>query len=129
MADHTVTTHRRELLITGGGMLAGLGLAALAPAALASDPAVAAYQRLRTALAAYEGYNGDFGAAVYRAMRDEADAAEWALLDAPATSPAGVACKLHELADQHGWDDYPDMYEARLCQSALADLERLAGAA
>ena len=126
MADHTVTTHRRDLLIAGGGLLAGLGLAALAP--VAPDPAVAAYRRLRTALAAYEDYDGDFGAAVYHDLQDEAHAAEWALLDAPSTSPAGVACKLHELADQHGWDDYPDMYEARLCQSALADLERLAGA-
>ena len=125
MADHTVTTHRRDLLIAGGGLLAGLGLAALAPA---GDPAVAAYRRLCAALAAYEGYDGDFGSAAYRAMKDEAHAAEWALIDAPATSPAGVACKLRELADQHGWDDYPDMYEARLCQSALADLERLAGA-
>ena len=76
MADHTVTTHRRALLIAGGGMLAGLGLAALAPVALAPDPAVAAYRRLRTALAAYEDYDGDFGAAVYHDLQDEAHAAE-----------------------------------------------------
>ena len=125
MADHTTTTHRRDLLIGGGAALAGLGMAALARAAI--DPAVAAYERLVAALTAYEGYDGDFSSAAYRAMKDEAHAAEWALIDAPATSPAGVACKLRELADQHGWDDYPDMYEARLCQSALTDLKGLEG--
>ena len=124
MADRTTSTHRREVLITGGAVLAGLGLAAL-PAAVGLDPAVAAYHRLVAALTVYEGYDGDFKSAVYQAMKDEAHAAEWALIDVPATSPAGVACKLRELADQHGWADFPDMYEARLCQSALADLKGL----
>ena len=125
MADRTTTTHRREVLITGGAALAGLGMAALAR--VATDPAVAAYERLVAALTAYEGYEGDFSSAVYCALKDEAHAAEWALIDVPATSPAGVACKLRELAHQHGWADYPDMYEARLCQSALADLKGLEG--
>ena len=123
MADTSTTTHRREVLIGGGAALAGLGMASLAR--VASDPAVAAYERLLAALAAYEGYEGDFKSAVYQALKDEAHTAEWALIDAPATSPAGVACKLRELADQHGWADYPDMYEARLCHSALTDLKGL----
>ena len=126
MADHTTTTHRREVLIGGGAALAGLGLSALPPA-VGLDPAVAAYHRLVAALTAYEGYDGDFKSAVYQALKDEAHAAEWALIDVPATSPAGVACKLRELAHQHGWADYPDMYEARLCQSAIADLKGLEG--
>ena len=127
MADHTTTTHRREVLIGGGATLAGLGMAALAR--VATDPAVAAYERLVAALTAYEGYEGDFKSAVYQALKDEAHAAEWALIDVPATSPAGVACKLRELADQHGWADFPDMYETCLYQSALADLGRMGGTA
>ena len=123
MADRTTTTHRREVLIGGGAALAGLGMASLARVAI--DPAVAAYERLVAALTAYEGYEGDFKSAVYQALKDEAHVAEWALIDAPATSPAGVACKLRELADQHGWVDYPDMYETCLYQSALTDLKGL----
>ena len=125
MADTSTTTHRRDLLIGGGAALAGLGMASLARVAI--DPAVAAYERLVAALTAYEGYEGDFSSAVYQALKDEAHAAEWALIDAPATSPAGVACKLRELAHQHGWVDYPDMYETCLYQSALADLKGLEG--
>ena len=128
MADTSTTTHRREVLIGGGASLAGVGLAALAPA-VGLDPAVAAYHRLLAALTAYEGYDGDFGAAAYHAMRDEAHAAEWALIDVPATSPAGVACKLRELAAHQGWFAQPEHYETRLIHSALADLARMEGRA
>ena len=95
MADPTTNTH----------------LEALRTAEETTDPAVAAYHRLRTAVA--DG--GDVAAA------------EDALIATRASSPAGVGAKLVELAGHEGWFANPDFYQTRLVHSALADLRGLEG--
>ena len=96
MADHTTSTHLEALRTIGQS----------------SDPAVAAYHRLRAAVAD----DGDVGGA------------EEALIATCASSPAGVGAKLVELAGHEGWFSHPHYYQTRLVHSALADLSALAGA-
>ena len=114
MADHTVTTHRRDLLIAATVPVAGPALcgpgAATDPA---PDPAITAYHRLRAAEAV---------------GRDVAPAEE-ALIAARAAGPAGIAAKLMERAAHQGWFAQPEHYETRLIHSALAELARLEGRA
>ena len=108
MAEHTVTTHGRDLLIAATAPVAG---PALCGPGAGTDPAVVAYHRLRAAEAA---------------GRDAAPAEE-ALIAARAAGPAGVAAKLMELAAHQGWFAQPEHYETRLLHSALTDLARLEG--
>ena len=95
MADPTTSTHLEVLRTIGE----------------APDPAVAAYHRLRAAVA-------DGG---------DVQAAEDALIATRASSPAGVGAKLVELAGHEGWFAYPEHYQTRLTHSALADLKGLEG--
>ena len=97
MADHTPSTH----------------LEALRTVEETTDPAVAAYHRLRAAVA--DG--GDVAAA------------EDALIATRAASPAGVGAKLVELAGHEGWFAHPEYHQTRLVHSALADLSAMGGAA
>ena len=109
MADPTTSTHGRDLLITAAASLEDLVGDA------ATDPAVAAYHRLR--------------AAVTAEPCDESDvaAAEDALIATRAASPAGVGAKLVELAAHEGWFANPNHYQTRVIHSALADLRGLEG--
>ena len=112
MADPTTSTHGRDLLITAAASLEDLvGHAGDA----ATDPAVAAYHRLR--------------AAVTAEPCDESDvaAAEDALIATRASSHAGVGAKLVELADHQGWFANPNHYQTRVIHSVLADLRGLEG--
>ena len=95
MADHTTSTHLEVLRTVGE----------------TADPAVAAYHRLRAAVA--DG--GDVGGA------------EETLIATRASSPAGVGAKLVELAGHEGWFAHPNHYQTRVIHSALADLRGLEG--
>ena len=100
MADPTTSTHP-EALRTIGAM---------------SDPAVAAYHRLRTAMTA-QPY--DAGAVA---------AAEDALIATRASSVVGVGAKLVELAGHEDWFAHPEYYQTRMIHSVLADLFATGGA-
>ena len=108
MADRTTSTHPKTLPMDAAKALADLGLS---DARTSPDPAVAAYHRLRAAVAD----DGDVGGA------------EEALIATHASSHAGVGAKLVELAGHQGWFAHPDHYETRLIHSALADLRGLEG--
>ena len=95
MANPTTSTHLEALRTIGQS----------------PDPAVAAYHRLRTAVAD----DGDVGGA------------EEALIATCASSLAGVGAKLVELAGHEGWFSHPHYYQTRLIHSALADLKGLEG--
>ena len=108
MADRTTSTHPPDLPIDAAKALAELGLS---EAGASPDPAVAAYHRLRAAVAD----DGDVAAA------------EDALIATRAATPAGVGAKLVELAGHEGWFANPHYYQTRLIHSALADLKGLEG--
>ena len=95
MADPTTSTHLEALRTVGQS----------------PDPAVAAYHRLRAAVAD----DGDVGGA------------EEALIATCASSLAGVGAKLVELAGHEGWFAHPHYYQTRIVHSALADLKGLEG--
>ena len=109
MAKRTTNTHSKTLPMDAPTALAELGLSKAYPS---PDPAVAAYHRLRAAVAD----DGDVGGA------------EEALITTCASSLAGVGAKLVELAGHEGWFSHPHYYQTRLVHSALADLSALAGA-
>ena len=108
MADRTTTTHPKTLPMDAKTTLTELGLS---EAGASPDPAVAAYHRLRAAVAD----DGDVGGA------------EEALIATCASSLAGVGAKLVELAGHEGWFAHPHYYQTRLIHSALADLRGLEG--
>ena len=112
MADRTTNTHPPALPIAATAALATLGLS---EAGASPDPAVAAYHRLRAAVAARPYDPGTIAAA------------EAALIATHASSPAGVGAKLVELATHEDWFDEPDYYQTRIIHSALADLKGLEG--
>ena len=113
MADHTTSTHRRDLRTAAAQPLADLVGHTAPDDAPAPDPAVAAYHRLRAAVAAEPCDESDVAAA------------EDALIATRASSHAGVGAKLVELAAHEGWFATPDFYQTRLIHSALADLRGL----
>ena len=113
MADHTTSTHRRDLRTAAAQPLADLVGHTAPDDARPPDPAVAAYHRLRAAVVA-QPHDA-------RAVA----AAEDALIATRAATPAGVGAKLVELAGHEGWFAHPDHYQTRLIHSALADLRGL----
>ena len=124
MADHTTSTHRRDLRTAAAQPLADLVGLAAADDAPAPDPAVAAYHRLRAVVAA-DGAAGGTAQATDATDAGAVAAAEDALIATRAASPAGVGAKLVELAGHEGWFAHPDHYQTRLIHSALADLRGL----
>ena len=126
MADHTTSTHRRDLRTAAAQPLADLVGHTAPDDAPAPDPAVAAYHRLRAVVAA-DGAGGGTAQATDATDAGDVAAAEDALIATRAASPAGVGAKLVELAGHEGWFAHPDHYQTRLIHSALADLRGLEG--
>ena len=123
MADHTTSTHRRDLRTAAAEPLADLVGHTAPDDAPAPDPAVAAYHRLRAVVAA----DGAAGGTAQAHDAGAVAAAEDALIATRAVSPAGVGAKLVELAGHEGWFAHHDHYQTRLIHSALADLRGLEG--
>ncbi len=123
MADPSINTNRRNLLLgVGATALAGT---ILSPKQLAADtdPACNAYLRTLKARAGVEDCDPE--------QFPERMVTLWKVQDDLATTPAkslkGVYCKLNWLTIIENWEEDDGCLESQFCFSILEDLQHLMG--